>query len=72
MSVHKEIAFEDTIERAMLDAGWRKGQGAHYRRELGLVTAPLFEFLGATQIEQWSQLVEFEEPGRGRRVVSGL
>ncbi len=44
----------------MLDAGWQAGQAANYHRDLGLDTAVLFEFLGATQAEQWDRLVEFE------------
>lgn len=60
MTAHREIAFEDAIERAMLDSGWRRGQASNYRRELGLDTAALFEFIGATQTEQWNQLLEFE------------
>lgn len=66
MSVHKELAFEEAIERAMLESGWQAGQAGNYRRDLGLDTAVLFEFLGATQIDQWNQLVEFEggRPGR--------
>ena len=60
MSVHKEIAFEDAIERAMLDSGWLKGQASNYHRELGLDTAELFAFIGATQVDKWDQLVTFE------------
>lgn len=53
----------------MLDAGWQAGQAANYRRDLGLDTAVLFEFLGATQAEQWDRLVEFEggDPDAARR-----
>jgi type I restriction enzyme R subunit len=60
VSVHREIAFEDAIERAMLASGWLPGQAANYRRELGLDTAELFTFIGATQVDQWERLVEFE------------
>ncbi len=60
VSVHREIAFEDAIERTMLASGWLSGQAANYRRELGLDTAELFTFVGATQIDRWERLVEFE------------
>jgi type I restriction enzyme R subunit len=60
VTVHTELAFEDAIERAMLDSGWRQGQSANYRRELGLDTAELFTFIGATQVDKWNQLVVFE------------
>jgi type I restriction enzyme R subunit len=59
MTVHREIAFEDAIERAMRGANWHQGQPANYRRELGLDTAMLIEFLGATQAEQWERLITF-------------
>ena len=60
MSVHQEIAFEDAIERSMVASGWLRGEATHYRRDLALDTAELFAFIGATQAEQWNQLVEFE------------
>jgi type I restriction enzyme R subunit len=60
VNVHREIAFEDAVERAMLASGWLPGQAANYRREFGLATAELFTFVGATRIDQWERLVEFE------------
>ncbi|MGH3584768.1 MAG: type I restriction endonuclease subunit R [Pseudonocardia sp.] len=60
MTVHTELAFEDAIERAMLDSGWQQGQATSYQRELGLDTDELFTFIGATQIDKWNQLVTFE------------
>ncbi|MGI8647159.1 MAG: restriction endonuclease subunit R [Acidimicrobiales bacterium] len=60
MSVHKEIAFEDAIERVLLGSGWHQGLPDGYDRKLGLDTDQLFTFIGATQIEQWKQLVHFD------------
>lgn len=57
--MHREIAFEDAIGRAMHEAGWRPGQPADYRRELGLDTAMLMEFFGATQAQRWDKLVAY-------------
>lgn len=59
MSVHKEIAFENAIERSLLDSGWHRGDPSGYRRELGLDTGELFAFLGATQADEWGKLLEF-------------
>ena len=60
MSVHKEVAFEDAIERALLDSGWERGLHDGYDRELALDTDQLFTFIGATQQDQWDRLIEFE------------
>lgn len=57
MSVHSEEAFEIAIEQAMLAGGWNQGTKAHYRRDLGLDTAELFAFLGATQPREWDRLL---------------
>lgn len=72
MTVHREIAFEDAIERAMRDVGWRQGQPAHYRRELGLDTAMLMEFFGATQAQQWDKLVAYSggDPDAAQRAFA--
>ena len=72
MTVHREIAFEDAIERAMREAGWRQGQPANYRRELGLDTAMLMEFFGATQVEQWNRLVAYSggDPDTAQRAFA--
>ena len=72
MTVHREIAFEDAIERAMRETGWRQGQPANYRRELGLDTAMLMEFFGATQVEQWNRLVAYSggDPDTAQRAFA--
>jgi len=59
MSAHKEISFEAAIEQSLLDSGWKRGTNDGYRRDLGLDTAELFAFLGATQADEWSRLLEF-------------
>jgi len=57
MVVHTERAFEDAVEAHLLAHGWVQGAAAHYRRDLGLDTAVLFEFIGATQADQWERLL---------------
>ncbi len=55
--VHGEGAFESAIEAHLLTNGWVQGTAWHFRRDLGLDTAVLFEFIGATQPKQWERLV---------------
>jgi len=55
--VHGEGAFESAIEAHLLANGWMQGTASHYRRDFGLDTAVLFEFIGATQPNQWSRLI---------------
>ncbi len=57
MSMHTEQAFESTVEQHLLDHGWVQGAASSYRRDLGLDTAMVFEFIGATQIKAWDRLV---------------
>jgi type I restriction enzyme R subunit len=56
-SVQGEGAFESAIESHLLARGWVQGSASHYRRDLGLDTAVLFEFIGATQSKAWDRLV---------------
>lgn len=56
-SEHSEGAFESAIEAHLLANGWVQGSPSHYRRDLGLDTAVLFEFIGATQAKAWDRLV---------------
>jgi type I restriction enzyme, R subunit len=44
-----EGAFEDAVTGALLASGWRPGQVGDYDPGLGLDTAHLWEFVGATQ-----------------------
>ena len=57
MSVHTESAFESAIEAHLLANGWVQGAASSYRRDVGLDTAMLFEFIEATQIMAWNRLV---------------
>ncbi|BCL16047.1 type I restriction endonuclease subunit R [Micromonospora sagamiensis] len=59
MAVHHESVFGDAIVAALLRNGWTAGHPADYRPELGLDTAQLFEFVGATQAQEWADLVAY-------------
>ncbi|QOC92185.1 type I restriction endonuclease subunit R [Micromonospora craniellae] len=59
MAVHHESAFGDAILAALLGDGWLEGDPADYRPELGLDTAQLFMFIGATQPDEWEDLVTY-------------
>ncbi|WP_459545181.1 type I restriction endonuclease subunit R [Nocardia sp. X0981] len=54
--VHHELTFGDAIVAAMLESGWRAGNPHEYRAELGVDAGELFEFIGATQREEWEEL----------------
>ncbi|MES9541341.1 type I restriction endonuclease [Actinomadura sp. NPDC000600] len=55
--VHDEKAFGDAIVAGMLKGGWLEGDPRDYRPELGVDTRQLFTFIGATQGDEWEQLV---------------
>jgi type I restriction enzyme, R subunit len=57
-SSHKELAFEDLIEKHLLAHGWERGTAYTFDRELGVDFDELFAFMGATQQEAWDELVE--------------
>jgi type I restriction enzyme R subunit len=58
-AAYDEAAFGEAIVASMLERGWRLANAAEYRPELGLDTAQLFEFIGATQAEAWAELKSF-------------
>jgi type I restriction enzyme R subunit len=55
--VYDEATFGSAIVAAMVARGWIEGSPRDYRPELGLDTLQLFTFIGATQGEEWEQLV---------------
>jgi type I restriction enzyme R subunit len=53
-----ERLFEDAIEQWLLDhGGYLKSVPSHFDATLGLDTAELFAFVGATQPREWEQLL---------------
>jgi len=52
-----ERGFEDSIEKSLVGDGYSTSVSDHFDRELGLDTAELFAFIGATQVKSWDALV---------------
>ena len=53
-----ELAFEDAIEASLLaHGGYLKSVPSNFDPVLGLDTAELFAFIGATQIQEWESLL---------------
>jgi type I restriction enzyme R subunit len=52
-----ERGFEDAIETALLAHGYLRSVPSNFDRVLGLDTAELFAFIGATQAREWEQLL---------------
>jgi type I restriction enzyme R subunit len=67
--VHHESVFGDAIVGAMLERGWTEGSPADYTPDLGLDTSRLFEFIGATQPAEWSELLALygNDPNEAQR-----
>ncbi|CAM00206.1 type I restriction enzyme R subunit [Saccharopolyspora erythraea NRRL 2338] len=57
--IHHEAVFGTAIVDAMLERGWEEGAGSDYDAELGLDTAQLFTFIGATQQAEWDELLSY-------------
>jgi type I restriction enzyme R subunit len=59
VKVTKEIAFEVAIEDWLVaHGGYTRGIPIHYDPALALDTAELFTFIGATQADEWEDLVQ--------------
>ena len=57
MTVNERL-FEDAIERSLLtNGGYLKSSPSHFDAVLGLDTAELFAFIGATQAKEWESLL---------------
>lgn len=54
----RERAFQNRIERELLDRGWSRYQGT-FNADLSLDTGELFRFIGATQQQSWDKLIGF-------------
>lgn len=67
--VHHESVFGDHIVSALLERGWTEGSPADYTPDLGLDTRQLFEFIGATQPTEWSELLALygNDPNEAQR-----
>ncbi|MCX5400824.1 type I restriction endonuclease subunit R [Streptomyces sp. NBC_00102] len=56
-AIHRESAFGDAIVAAMTERGWREARPEDYQADLGLDTHELFTFIGATQADEWNDLL---------------
>ncbi|WP_420118784.1 type I restriction endonuclease subunit R [Micromonospora sp.] len=54
-----ERTFEAAIEAVLHQTGWLASSPGHYDRSLGLDTAKLSAFVGATQPEEWARLLAY-------------
>ena len=52
-----ERGFEDAIEAVLLADGYLRSEPSNFDPVLGLDTAELFAFIGATQITEWEKLL---------------
>jgi type I restriction enzyme R subunit len=59
MAVHHEQVFGDAIVAALLAGGWAEGNPTDYHPELGLDTGQLSTFIGATQADEWADLLTY-------------
>ncbi|MFI5906290.1 type I restriction endonuclease subunit R [Dactylosporangium sp. NPDC051541] len=57
--VNTEQAFEEEIVGSLLASGWLAGYQQSYDATLGLDTAHLFAFIGATQMDAWETLIAY-------------
>jgi len=55
---HLELAFEDLIEKHLVDHGWERGASATFDRKLGIDFDEMLTFIGATQRSAWDDLIE--------------
>ncbi|WP_042398292.1 type I restriction endonuclease subunit R [Streptacidiphilus carbonis] len=61
--IHSEAAFGQAIVTSMTEHGWREARPQDYRADLGLDTHELFTFIGATQPDEWGELVTTQYAG---------
>lgn len=57
--VHDERTFGDAIVHHLTTHGWLAGNPHEYRADLGLDSGELLTFIGATQAEEWNELVSY-------------
>lgn len=74
-----ERGFEEAIEAHLLAHGWLKSVPSNFDPVLGLDTAELFAFIGATQITEWEDLLgrygndpDVAQRGFAKRLASEL
>ena len=68
----KEINFEATIERDLLEKGYLKGDAAEFEPAFALSIKDFFRFVEATQPEVWAQLGKEHGAKRNEGVFDAL
>lgn len=68
----KEIDFEATIERELLERGYLKGDAAEFEASYALTIKDFFRFVEATQPEVWAQLDKEHGAKRNEGVFDAL
>lgn len=71
--IHTESAFGHALVAAMVERGWREARPQDYRADLGLDTNELFTFIGATQPDEWNELLTVYggDPNEAQRGFAG-
>lgn len=64
-----EEAFEVTVTKALTSSGWYSGQRGDYDAAIGIDTAQMWDFLGATQPDVLEKLKEFTGADAGNRAA---
>jgi type I restriction enzyme R subunit len=57
--IHHESAFGDAIVASLVAGGWELGRNADYRADVGFDAGQLFTFIGATQQDEWDDLITY-------------
>jgi type I restriction enzyme R subunit len=58
MNITREVAFEDAIVDSLVaNSGYMRGLRTHYDPALAIDSAELFAFVGATQNDEWEELI---------------
>src|SRR5262245_20957415 len=69
---HREIAFEDAIELALIATGGFQKGGATYDAALALFPDDVLAFVQATQAKTWQALADLYGPGAGATLIAAL
>jgi type I restriction enzyme R subunit len=56
-SPHLELAFEDLIEKHLVDNDWERGTPVTFDRKRGIDFGEMLAFIGATQQAAWDELI---------------
>lgn len=69
---YREIVFENTIEQALLQQGYLKGNPAEFDAALGFFRSQLIQFIKDTQPEHWAALQTIYGPSTENSVINSI